>query len=52
MAVCKYIINQDLGVPRQRMIHAGEKEYPLEVSFVEVVKDYTPIQRDRDEALE
>ena len=29
--VCKYILNQDLGVPRQKVIHAGKADQPFEV---------------------
>ena len=37
--VCKYIINQDLGVPRQKLVHAGKADDPIEIRFVETILD-------------
>lgn len=32
--VCKYIINQDLGAPRQKLAHVGEDGGPITVQVV------------------
>ena len=37
--VCKYIINQDLGAPRQKLVHAGEEGDPIKIKWVETILD-------------
>ncbi len=41
--VCKYIINQDLGMPKQKTILAGDKESPLQ-TFVFIMPDGTEVK--------
>ena len=37
--VRRYIINQDLGVPRQKPVHAGKADDPIEIRWVETILD-------------